>query len=153
MGGWGRGRVRMERGGGRRKVGWGGMGRRVQGGDGMDGLEENKIEGLREEGRQDDKGKEGMDAWRERVNQNGHWAGRIMKEDSGGGGMEGWREEREETRRISFFLSFATTIFKPTRQGKPARRGIAGFGLEIWNRGNDMIFKHGDSYTCIFHIK
>ncbi len=31
-------------------MGWGGKGRRVQGGEGMDGLEENKIKGLREEG-------------------------------------------------------------------------------------------------------
>jgi hypothetical protein len=32
------------------------------------------------------------------------------------------------------------TIFKPTEQNKPDRPGIGGFGLEFWNRGDDMIF-------------
>jgi hypothetical protein len=46
---------------------------------------------------------------------------------------------------------FATTIFKQTQQSKTGRPGVGKFGLEIWNRGNDMIYRLGDSY--IFHFK
>ncbi len=68
--------------------------------------------------------------------------------------MEGWREEREETRGIKFFPSFATTIFKSTSQGKPGRPGIGGwFGLKIWNRGNDMIIHTRRQLYLPFQIK
>jgi hypothetical protein len=50
-----------------------------------------------------------------------------------------------------FFPYFAIAIFEPTNQNKPGRPGIGGFGLEIRYLGNDIIFKHGDSYVCHFN--
>ncbi len=51
----------------------------------------------------------------------------------------------------TFFPPYTATIFKPTKQITSGRLRVGGFGLEIWNIGNDMIFWHGDSY--IFYFK
>ncbi len=50
-----------------------------------------------------------------------------------------------------FFSSYTATIFKTTNQNTSDRLRVGGFGLEIWNIGDDMTFKYGDSY--IFHFK
>jgi hypothetical protein len=51
----------------------------------------------------------------------------------------------------AFFRPYTATIFKPTNQNTSGRLRVGGFGLEIWNIGDGMIFKYGDSY--IFHFK
>ncbi len=52
---------------------------------------------------------------------------------------------------IVIFSSDTATIFKPTNQSTSGRLRVGGVGLEIWYIGDDMIFRHGDSY--IFQFK
>jgi hypothetical protein len=106
--------------------------------EGMDGLEGNKIKGLGEEGnprgKKEDWRIEEREEWmlggrgltRMGIGQEGLRKKRV--EEWRDGGME--RGERRNKRNLIFFI-FRPTIFKPTSQGKPARPGIGGFGLEI----------------------
>jgi hypothetical protein len=52
------------------------------------------------------------------------------------------------------FFTFRHHHMKPTNQRKPSRPRVSRFGLEIWNRGDDMIFKRRDSFNLhILHFK
>jgi hypothetical protein len=49
---------------------------------------------------------------------------------------------------IFLSASYTATIVKPTSQNTSDRLRYGGFGLEIWNIGDDMILKCGDNKVC-----